>query len=414
MAQAQAQKQAKDKIDPVFIWHGTNKQGKKIKGERRATTINAAKSILYRQGITSLKVKKKPKDLFAPRKPAVKTSDIVIFSRMVSTMVSSGVPLVQSMQIIGEDHANSSVREMILAIKADMEAGTTFADSLAKFPLHFDELFVSLIDAGEKSGTLETLLNEIAIYKEKTEALKEKIKKALVYPVAILVVAFVVTAILMVFVIPQFEELFEGFDAELPGLTQFVIGISQFFQQWWWLIFGSVIGSVFALRTGLRHSQKVRHIFDRVMLKVPVVGVIQTKGAIARFSRTFSILLKAGVPMIEAMISVAGACGNVVYKEAVIDMRDDISAGTLLALALSTHDDLFPNIVAKMVAIGEESGTLDAMLAKVADFFEAEVDSAVDNMTALMEPIIMSFLGVVIGTLVVAMYLPIFEVGGAV
>jgi len=410
----QKKKKIKVKVDPIFTWQGTNKQGRKIKGEHSAPNLNAAKAILRRQGITPIKVKKKSKELFAPRKPKIKPSDIAVFSRMLATMMSSGVPLMQSMEIIGEGHENASMQEMILAIKSDVESGTSLAESLGKFPLHFDELFVSLVHAGEQSGTLETLLHEIAIYKEKTEALKAKIKKALVYPIAILVVAFVVTAILMIFVIPQFQTLFEGFGAELPGLTQFVISVSIFFQKWWWLIFGGIIGSVFALKESIRRSEKVAHFFDRMLLKVPVIGVIMTKGAIARFARTFSTMFKAGVPMVEAMVSVAGATGNIVYKEATMSMREDISAGTQLNAAMVVHKDLFPNMVIQMVAIGEESGALDAMLAKVADFFEAEVDDAVDNMTALMEPMIMAFLGVVIGTLVIAMYLPIFKLGAVV
>lgn len=413
-AQAQTQKRIKVKVDLIFTWHGTDKQGKKIKGEQSAATVNVAKAILRRQGITALKVKKKPKDLFSPRKPAIKPSDIAVFSRMLATMMSSGVPLMQSMEVIGEGHENASMQEMILAIKTDVESGTSLAQSIGKFPLHFDELFVSLVHAGEQSGTLEALLHEIATYKEKTEALKAKIRKALVYPIAILVVAFVVTAILMIFVIPQFEALFTGFGAELPALTQFVISVSQFFQQWWWLIFGSIIGSIFVLKESLRRSRKVQHIFDRFLLKIPVIGVIQTKGAIARFARTFSTMFKAGVPMVEALFSVAGATGNIVYSDATMKMREDVSTGTQLNIAMTMHDKLFPNMVIQMVAIGEESGALDAMLAKVADFFEAEVDDAVDNMTALMEPMIMAFLGVVIGTLVIAMYLPIFKLGAAV
>lgn len=414
MAQAKAQKKIKVKVDPIYTWQGTNKQGRKIKGEHSAPNLNAAKAILRRQGITPTKVKKKSKDLFAPRKPAIKPSDIAIFSRMLATMMSAGVPLMQAMEIIGEGHENASMQEMILAIKADVESGTNLAESLGKFPLHFDELFVSLVHAGEQSGTLETLLNEIATYKEKTEALKAKIKKALVYPIAIMVVAFVVTAILMIFVIPQFETLFAGFGAELPGLTQFIIRVSQVFQEWWWLIFGSIIGAVLALKESIRRSTKVAHFFDRMLLKVPVIGAIMTKGAIARFARTFSTMFKAGVPMVEAMVSVAGATGNIVYKEATLGMREDVSTGTQLNVSMVQYKDLFPNMVIQMVAIGEESGALDAMLAKIADFFEAEVDDAVDNMTALLEPMIMAFLGVVIGTLVIAMYLPIFKLGAVV
>jgi type IV pilus assembly protein PilC len=410
---AQADKNKKAKVPDIYLWQGTNKQGRRVKGEQPGESINLVKAHLRRQGITPLKVKKKPKDLFAPRKPPIKPGDIAVFSRMLATMMSSGVPLMQSMQIIGEGHENASMQEMILAIKADVESGTTLAESLAKFPLHFDDLFISLVNAGEQSGTLETLLHEIATYKEKTEALKAKIKKALVYPTAILVVAFVVTAILMIFVIPQFESLFTGFGADLPGLTKLVIDISQVFQQYWWLIFGSIIGVVMGILQAKKRSRKVQHFFDRLLLKIPVIGIVQYKGAIARFSRTFSTMFKAGVPMVEAMVSVAGATGNIVFSEATMVMRDDVSTGTQLNKAMS-DTDLFPNMVVQMVAIGEESGALDSMLAKVADFYEQEVDDAVDNMTALMEPLIMVVLGGLIGTLVIAMYLPIFKLGAVV
>ncbi|RKZ81933.1 MAG: type II secretion system F family protein [Gammaproteobacteria bacterium] len=410
---AQAKKAKKPQMDPVFVWQGTNKQGRRIKGEQSGVNINAVRSALRRQGITPIKIKKKPKDLFAARKPPIKPADIAVFSRMLATMMSSGVPLMQAMQIIGEGHENASMQEMILAIKTDVESGTSLAESLGKFPLHFDDLFVNLVNAGEQSGTLETLLHEIAAYKEKTEALKAKIKKALVYPTSILVVAFVVTAILMIFVIPQFQELFTGFGAELPGLTLVVIQISEIFTQYWWLIFGSIIGTVVGIMQAKKRSRKVQHFFDRLLLKIPVIGEIMEKGAIARFARTFSTMFKAGVPLTEAMDSVAGATGNIVFSEATIVMKDEVSTGTQLNVAMK-QSDLFPNMVVQMVAIGEESGSLDAMLAKVADFFEAQVDDAVDNMTALMEPMIMAFLGIVIGTLVIAMYLPIFKLGAVV
>jgi len=410
---AQANKAKKVKVLPTFIWQGTNKNGRKVKGEQTGESVNLVKAHLRRQGITPIKVKKKPKDLFAPRKPPIKPADIAIFSRMLATMMSAGVPLMQSMQIIGEGHENASMQEMILAIKADVESGTSLAESLGKFPLHFDDLFVNLVNAGEQSGTLETLLHEIATYKEKTEALKAKIKKALVYPISILVVAFVVTAILMIFVIPQFEDLFKGFGADLPGLTLTVIRISEVFQNYWWLIFGSIIGVVMGIMQAKKRSRKVQHFFDRLLLKIPVIGDVQYKGAIARFSRTFSTMFKAGVPLVEAMVSVAGATGNIVFSEATMVMRDDVSTGTQLNKAMA-DTDLFPNMVVQMVAIGEESGSLDAMLAKVADFYEAEVDDAVDNMTALMEPMIMVVLGGLIGTLVIAMYLPIFKLGAVV
>ena len=408
MAQAK-----KKKVDPIFVWQGTNSRGAKTKGELPASNLNLAKALLRRQGVTSIKIKKKPKDLFPAKKPPIKPADIAVFSRMIATMMSSGVPLMQSMQIIGEGHENASMQDLILAIKADVESGTSFADSLGKFPLHFDDLFVNLVNAGEQSGTLETLLHEIAVYKEKTEALKAKIKKALVYPISILVVAFVVTAILMIFVIPQFESLFAGFGAELPGLTLFVISVSQFFQQWWWLIFGGIGGTIYTILFFKKRSRKVQHFFDRMLLKVPVIGAIMEKGAIARFARTFATMFQAGVPMVEAMLSVAGATGNVVFSEGTLIMRDDVSTGTQLNVSMK-NSELFPSMVVQMVAIGEESGSLDTMLAKVADFYEAEVDDAVDNMTALMEPMIMAFLGVVIGTLVIAMYLPIFKLGAVV
>lgn len=410
---AQGPKAVKKKLVPIFIWQGSNKDGRRLRGEQSAASVSEVKAILRRKGINPLKVKKKPKDLFAARKPAIKPSEVAIFSRLLATMMSAGVPLMQALQIIGEGHENPSMQDMILSIKSDVESGTALADSLAKFPLHFDDLFISLVHAGEQSGTLETLLHEIAAYKEKTEALKAKIKKALVYPVAIIVVAFLVTAILMIFVIPQFEELFQGFGADLPGLTKAVIRVSEGFQEYWWLIFGSIIAIVYSIKEGKRRSRKVQHFFDRLLLQIPVIGIIQEKGAIARFTRTFSTMFKAGVPMVEAMESVAGATGNIVFSEATIAMRDDVSTGTQLNVAMKDIE-IFPNMVVQMVAIGEESGSLDEMLSKVADFFEQEVDDAVDNMTALMEPMIMTVLGGLIGTLVIAMYLPIFKMGAAV
>lgn len=406
-------KAPKPQVDPIFQWQGSNRQGRRLKGEQSGISATAVKADLRRQGITPIKVKKKPKDLFAARKPAIKPADIAVFSRMIATMMSSGVPLMQSMQIIGEGHENASMQDMILSIKADVESGTSLTDSLAKFPHHFDDLYVSLVNAGEQSGTLESLLHEIATYKEKTEALKAKVKKAMVYPASILVVAFVVTAILMIFVIPQFEALFTGFGADLPALTKFVITVSEVLQEKWWLIFGVIIASVIGIKEAKKRSRKVQHFLDRLLLKIPVIGVVIEKGAIARFARTFSTMFKAGVPMVEAMVSVAGATGNIVFSEATLIMKDDVATGTQLNVAMKSSE-LFPNMPVQMVAIGEESGALDAMLAKVADFYEAEVDDAVDNMTALMEPMIMVILGGLIGTLVIAMYLPIFKMGAVV
>lgn len=413
MAQAQASKAKKVKVPDIYLWQGTNKQGRRVKGQLSGDNVNQVRAELRRQGIAPLKVKKKPKDLFAPRKPKIKPADIAIFSRQLATMMSSGVPLMQSLQIIGEGHENASMQEMVLAIKSDVESGTSLADSLGKFPLHFDDLYVNLVNAGEQSGTLETLLHEIADYQEKTEALKSKIRKALVYPTAIIVVAFIVTSILMIFVIPQFEALFTGFGADLPGLTKMVISLSQWFQEYWWLLFGGIIGAIVGFLAAKKRSRKLQHFLDRLLLKLPIIGNVLHKGAIARFARTFSTMFKAGVPMVEAMTSVAGATGNIVFSEATLDMRDEVATGTQLNKAM-LDTELFPNMAIQMTAIGEESGSLDSMLAKVADFFEREVDEAVDNMTALMEPLIMAFLGVVIGTLVIAMYLPIFKLGAVV
>jgi type IV pilus assembly protein PilC len=413
VAQAQAAKAKKVKVPDIYLWQGTNKQGRRVKGQLSGENVTQIRTELRRQGIAPIKIKKKPKDLFAPRKPKIKPADIAVFSRQLATMMSSGVPLMQSMQIIGEGHENASMQEMVLAIKADVESGTSLAESLAKFPLHFDDLYINLVNAGEQSGTLETLLHEIADYQEKTEALKSKIRKALVYPSAIMVVAFIVTSILMIFVIPQFEALFTGFGADLPGLTKMVISLSQWFQEYWWLLFGGIIGTVLGFLAAKKRSRKLQHFLDRLLLKIPIIGNVLHKGAIARFARTFSTMFKAGVPMVEAMTSVAGATGNIVFSEATLVMRDDVATGTQLNKAM-LDTDLFPNMVIQMTAIGEESGSLDAMLAKVADFFEREVDEAVDNMTALMEPMIMAFLGVVIGTLVIAMYLPIFKLGAVV
>jgi len=406
-------KAIKPQVGPIFQWQGSNRQGRRLKGEQSGVSASAVKADLRRQGITPIKVKKKPKDLFAARKPPIKPADIAVFSRMIATMMSSGVPLMQSMQIIGEGHENASMQDMILSIKADVESGMSLTDSLAKFPHHFDDLYVSLVNAGEQSGTLESLLHEIATYKEKTEALKAKIRKAMVYPASILVVAFVVTAILMIFVIPQFEALFTGFGADLPALTKFVINVSDVFQEKWWLIFGVIIASVIGIKEAKKRSRKVQHFLDRLLLKIPVIGAVIEKGAIARFARTFSTMFKAGVPMVEAMVSVAGATGNIVFSEATLIMKDDVATGTQLNVAMKSSE-LFPNMPVQMVAIGEESGALDTMLSKVADFYEAEVDDAVDNMTALMEPIIMVILGGLIGTLVIAMYLPIFKMGAVV
>ena len=401
------------KLD-VYTWMGTDKKGHRIKGESTSSSAAAVKADLRRQGITPITVKKKPKSLFSgKRKAKITPGDIAVFARQLATMMTAGVPLVQAFDIIGQGNENPSMADLILAIKADVEGGTTLAEALAKRPLHFDDLFVNLVRAGEQAGVLESLLNKIATYKEKTEALKGKIKKALFYPVSVLVVAFIVTAILLIFVIPQFEELFKGFGADLPAFTQFVVNLSRAFTEWWWAIFGG-IGLVITVLLDLnKRSPAFRRGRDRILLKMPIIGLILNKAAVARFARTMSTMFAAGVPLVEAMESVAGATGNVVYSDAVMEMRENVATGQQLQLAMK-QTNLFPSMVIQMVAIGEESGSLDNMLGKVADFYEEEVDNLVDSMSSLMEPLIMAVLGVLIGGLIVAMYLPIFKLGAVV
>jgi type IV pilus assembly protein PilC len=328
-------------------------------------------------------------------------------------MMSSGVPLVQSMDIIGKGHVNPNMQDLVMSIKADVEAGNNLADALAKQPLYFDDLFVSLVRAGEQAGALETLLDKIATYKEKTERIKKKIKKALSYPIAVLVVAFVVTGILLVFVIPQFEELFKGFGADLPAFTQFVVNLSRSVRAQGY-IYLIVIGAAFATFTYFKkRSRKFRENLDRISLKVPIIGDILTKSALARFARTLSTMFAAGVNLVDALTSVAGATGNIIYEQATLKIRDQVSTGQQLNIVMS-QTGLFPHVMIQMIAIGEEAGSIDAMSAKVADFYEEEVDNAVDNLTSLMEPLIMAILGVLVGGLVVAMYLPIFKLGSVV
>ncbi len=404
--------QAAKKAD-MFIWEGTDKRGTKVKGEMSGTSDALIKSTLRRQGVIPLKVKKKPKPLFGGGGKPIDAKDIALFSRQMSTMMSSGVALVQSFEIVGRGHEKPKMQELILTIKGDVEAGNNLADAMAKHPLQFDDLYINLVRAGEQAGILEDLLDKIATYKEKTEAIKAKIKKALFYPAAIMVMAFVVTTILMIFVIPQFATLFSDFGAELPALTVFLIDASNFFVAYW-LYIAIVIIIVFQVIKRLHQNSKAfRRLVDKYSLKMPVIGDILVKATIARFARTLSTMFAAGVPLVEAMDSVAGAAGNAVYGDAVLVMRDEISTGTQLQASMR-DTGLFPNMVVQMVAIGEEAGSIDSMLAKVADYYEAEVDDAVDAMSSLMEPVIMAVLGVLIGTLVIGMYLPIFKMGTVV
>ncbi len=395
-----------------FLYEGTNRGGSKVKGEIFALNDALAKNELRKQGINPLKVKKKPKALFGGAQK-ITPSDISIFARQMATMMSAGVPLVQSFEIIAQGSDNQSMQKLIMGIKNEVEGGVGLAEALSKEPLYFDPLFINLVNAGEQSGALETMLDKLATYKEKVEALKAKVKKALFYPIAVLIVAFVVTVILLVFVVPQFEELFNSFGADLPALTRFVIDLSEFMQDWWWVIAGGIAGGVYVFFRIKKTSPKLQESWDRMALKAPVVGEIATKSAIARFARTLETMSAAGVPLVEAMESVAGATGNIIYHNASLKIRDEVSQGTQLQTSMR-NTGLFPNMAIQMVSIGEEAGSLDAMLAKVADFYEAEVDNAVDALTSLLEPIIMAVLGVLVGGLIVAMYLPIFKLGAVV
>ncbi|HHJ16426.1 MAG TPA: type II secretion system F family protein [Gammaproteobacteria bacterium] len=407
MAQAAAIKQ------DIFAWEGTDKKGKKVKGESNASNPAMVKADLRRQGIKPIKVRKKSTLFASAAKRKILPKDIAIFTRQLSTMMGAGVPLVQSFEIIGRGHENPAMQELIMNIKADVESGGTLADTLRKHPLYFDELVCNLVAAGEQAGILEGLLDKIATYKEKTEAMKAKIKKALTYPIAVVVVAFIVTAILLIFVVPTFQDLFDSFGAELPAFTQMVIHLSEWMQSNWWVVIIGVSGTIYGFNQGKKRSPKFAHTLDRLALKAPVFGEIVTKAIIARFARTMSTMFAAGVPLVEAMESVAGASGNQVYKEGILEMRDNVATGQQLQLSMQ-QTGLFPNMVVQMVAIGEESGSLDGMLAKVADFYEEEVDNAVDNLSSLMEPIIMAILGILVGGLIVAMYLPIFKMGSVV
>ena len=394
-----------------FVWEGTDKKGQRVKGQNTGASESLIKAQLRKQGITPIRVKKKSK-MGGKGKPIL-SADIAIFSRQMSTMMKAGVPLVQSLQIVGSGHENPNMGQMIMTMKTHIEGGNSFSSALANFPLYFDTLFVNLVDAGEKSGALEALLDKIATYKEKTEAIKKKVKKALTYPIAVLVVAFIVAGILLYFVVPQFQSMFKGFGADLPGLTQMVVNLSEWLQAEWWLVLGIAGGAFTAFSQAQKRSVKFNHFLDRLMLRMPIIGDILNKSAVARFARTLSTMFAAGVPLVDALDSVAKAAGNIVYEDAIMAIKEQVSTGLQLQLAMN-QAALFPPLAVQMIAIGEESGALDAMCGKVADFYEAEVDLLVDNLSALMEPIIMAFLGGMVGTLIVAMYLPIFKMGQAI
>lgn len=397
----------------TFLWEGTDKQGKKSKGEITSASPAIARAELRRQGIVAKRVKKKTAGFSLQTGGKAKPADIALFTRQMATMMRAGVPLVQAFDIVADGLDKPKVGELIRAVRNDVSGGSSFAAALRKHPLYFDDLFCNLVDAGEQSGSLETMLDRIATYKEKTESLKAKVKKAMTYPIAVLCVAFIVSGILLIKVVPQFQDVFRGFGAELPAFTLFVIGISEFTQSYWLVMVAAIGGAVAAFIAIRKRSKPLREAIDRISLKMPVAGSIIEKSSVARYARTLSTTFAAGVPLVDALNSVAGATGNSVYSKAVLQVRDDVSTGQQLNFSMKSTG-VFPNMIIQMVAIGEEAGALDDMLDKSADYYEEQVDNAVDNLTALMEPMIMSVLGVLIGGLIIAMYLPIFQLGAVV
>jgi type IV pilus assembly protein PilC len=393
----------------IFAWEGKDKTGKTVRGEMRAGGETIVNVTLRRQGIMVTKVKKK---VYRSGKK-IQDKDLTLFTRQLATMMKAGVPLLQSFDIVGKGHANPSMSKLIMDLRADIETGTSLNNAFRKYPLYFDPLFCNLVGAGEQAGILEDLLTRLAIYKEKTLALKSKIKGALMYPCAIMAIAFIVTAVIMIWVVPAFKSVFSSFGANLPAPTLIVMGISDFVVQWWYIIFGSIFGALYFFFQTWRRSLKMQQFMDRVLLRLPVFGDVIRKATIARWTRTLSTMFAAGVPLVEALDSVGGASGNNVYLDATKKIQTEVSTGTSLTVAMQ-NANVFPNMVTQMVAIGEESGALDGMLGKVADFYEEEVDEAVKALSSLMEPMIMVILGVLIGGLVVAMYLPIFKLGSVV
>ena len=407
---AQAKKASKKAEPVVFLWKGVDKKGNKMKGEMEALNKNVVIATLKKQGVTAKSVNK---ELVIPGLGGgIKPMDIAIFTRQLATMMKSGVPLIQSFDIVAEGSENKDMAKLIRDVRNDVAGGGNLAGALSKHPKYFDELFCNLVDSGEQSGALETMLDRVATYKEKSEALKSKIKKAMTYPIAVLAVAMVVTGLLMVKVVPQFADIFEGFGAELPAFTQMVVNMSDWFQANWFIALIILVGLFTLHKEAAARSKKYRDTIDAVMLKAPIVGNLVNQSVYARFSRTLSTTFAAGVPLVDALDSVAGAAGNEIYRVAITKIRDEVTGGTQLNHALKASG-LFPSMLIQMVAIGEESGQLDAMLEKVANHYETEVDNAVDGLTALMEPLIMSVLGVLVGGLMVAMYMPIFQMGNA-
>lgn len=396
----------------TFNYKGVNRKGDKKSGEIKATSIAEAKALLRQQGVTPSAVKKKPKSLFGDEK-RISAMDIAVVTRQIATMLGAGVPLVQSIDLIANGSDNKSLRTLMQKISVKIQAGLPLSDTLREHPKYFDDLYCDLVKSGEQSGALDKIFDRIAIYKEKAEALKSKIKKAMFYPAAVVVVAGIVTSILLIFVVPQFAEIFSSFGAELPGFTLFVLGISELMQKYWWVVLAAVIVAGFLTGKAYINNKQFRTACDALLLKAPIFGMILNKAAVARYARTLSTTFAAGVPLIEALESAAGASGNEIYKKAILEVRDEVSSGNQMHFAMK-QTDRFPEMVVQMVSIGEESGSLDSMLSKVANIYEQEVDDAVDGLTALLEPLIMAVLGVIIGGLIIAMYLPIFQLGNIV
>lgn len=396
-----------------FVWEGTDKRGMKMKGEQAAKNANLLRAELRRQGINPGTVKPKPKPLFGAAGSKISSKDIAFFSRQMATMMKSGVPIVGALDIIGSGHKNPRMKKMVETLRTDIEGGSSLYEAVSRHPVQFDDLYRNLVRAGEGAGVLETVLDTVATYKENIESLKGKIKKALFYPVMVLAVALIVSGILLVWVVPQFEDVFKGFGAELPAFTQMIVNLSRFMVSWWWLMVLILAAAVVTFIAAYKRSPKMRHSMDRLILKVPVIGQIMHNSAIARFSRTTAVTFKAGVPLVEALAIVAGATGNTVYEEAVLHMRDDVSVGYPVNVAMKQRN-LFPHMVIQMTGIGEEAGALDAMLFKVAEYYEQEVSNAVDALSSLLEPMIMVFIGTIVGGIVVGMYLPIFKLGAVV
>jgi type IV pilus assembly protein PilC len=397
----------------TFTWVGIDKRGVKIKGEQISKNASLVKAALRQQGINPQVVKAKAKPLFGKSGSKIKGKDIAVFSRQLATMMSAGVPMVQGFDIVAGGQSNPRMKDMLTNIKVDIEGGASLNEALGKYPLYFDELYQNLVRAGESAGVLDTVLDTIAGYQENIEAIKGKIKKAMFYPAAVLAVAFIVAAILLIFVIPQFETVFKNFGAGLPAFTQMLVNLSRFMVSYWWLVFGIIIGAIVGFVMLLKRSHKFSHLVARASLKLPVIGEILRKSAIARFSRTLGVTFRAGVPLVEALDSVSNATGSVVYNDAVKRIREDVAVGHQLQLAMR-QTNLFPNMVVQMIAIGEEAGALDKMLFKIADFYEEEVNNAVDALSSLLEPFIMVVIGLIVGSMVVGMYLPIFKLGSVV